>query len=111
MTTEEKGTGIKGRNVVNCQGAESRLLLRREGGFMMQLQNIWRHLVTITEHKCLVMTHCFKVGLYKQGLLHDLSKYMPSEFWRGGISTILNIGWTFPKPAVGLPDARCRSIM
>ncbi len=49
----------------------------------MRLQNIWRHLVTITEHKCLVMVHCFKVGLYKQGLLHDLSKYMPSEFWTG----------------------------
>ncbi len=29
------------------------------------------------------MRHCFKVGLYKQGLLHDLSKYMPSEFLQG----------------------------
>ena len=26
------------------------------------------------------MSLCFKVGLYKQGLLHDLSKYSPSEF-------------------------------
>jgi len=49
----------------------------------MEMQNVWRHLVTITEHKCLVMLHCFKVGLYRQGLLHDLSKYMPSEFWTG----------------------------
>jgi hypothetical protein len=29
------------------------------------------------------MKGCFKVGLYKQGLLHDLSKYSPSEFLVG----------------------------
>ena len=29
------------------------------------------------------MKHCFAVGLYKQGLLHDLSKYAPSEFLVG----------------------------
>ena len=31
----------------------------------------------------LVMKYCFSVGLYRQGLLHDLSKYTPSEFWIG----------------------------
>lgn len=41
------------------------------------------HFKTITEHKLLVMEHCFKIGLYKQGLLHDLSKYTPTEFWVG----------------------------
>ncbi len=41
---------------------------------------IWKHFKTITYHKYLVMQGCFKVGLYKQGLLHDLSKYTPSEF-------------------------------
>ena len=49
----------------------------------MKVINIWRHFVTITEHKCLVMKHCFMVGLYRQGLLHDLSKYTLSEFWTG----------------------------
>ena len=34
----------------------------------MEMQNVWRHLVTITEHKCLVMLNCFNVGLYRQGL-------------------------------------------
>lgn len=29
------------------------------------------------------MQGCFRVGLYRQGLLHDLSKYMPSEFLVG----------------------------
>lgn len=38
------------------------------------------HLKTINQHKMLVMKHCFRVGLYKQGLLHDLSKYTWTEF-------------------------------
>ena len=29
------------------------------------------------------MKYCFKAGLIKRGLLHDLSKYSPSEFWAG----------------------------
>lgn len=40
----------------------------------------WKHFCTITKHKLLVMKHCFRVGLYKQGLLHDLSKYSFTEF-------------------------------
>lgn len=38
------------------------------------------HLKTINHHKWLVMKHCFQCGLYKQGLLHDLSKYSWTEF-------------------------------
>ena len=45
--------------------------------------NIIGHFKTITEHRLLVMKYCFKVGLYYQGLTHDLSKYSPSEFWVG----------------------------
>ena len=45
--------------------------------------NAWGHFKTITSHKLLVMKYCFKVGLYKQGLLHDLSKYSPTEFMVG----------------------------
>ena len=41
---------------------------------------IWKHFKTITRHKLLVMKYCFKIGLYKQGLLHDLSKYSWTEF-------------------------------
>ena len=43
----------------------------------------WQHLRTITHHKCLVMQGCFRVGLYWQGLTHDLSKYSPTEFLNG----------------------------
>ena len=45
--------------------------------------NWWGHFHTITAHKFLVMKHCFKVGLYRQGLLHDMSKYSPTEFLVG----------------------------
>lgn len=49
----------------------------------MKLVNVWRHFVTITEHKCVVMKHCFQVGLFRQGLFHDMSKYSPEEFVTG----------------------------
>ena len=40
----------------------------------------WKHFKTITYHRWLVRQGCFKVGLYWQGLTHDLSKYTPTEF-------------------------------
>ena len=43
----------------------------------------WKHFKTITNHKRLVMQGCFKVGLYWQGITHDLSKYTPAEFLVG----------------------------
>lgn len=45
--------------------------------------NVWGHLRTILHHKHLVRRGCFRVGLYKQGLLHDMSKYSPVEFLVG----------------------------
>jgi len=43
------------------------------------------HLSTITRHKLMVTDLCLKVGLTKQGLLHDLSKYEPVEFITGAM--------------------------
>ena len=43
----------------------------------------WNHFKTITHHRLLVMRGCFRVGLIRQGLTHDLSKYTPSEFLVG----------------------------
>lgn len=43
----------------------------------------WKHFKTISYHKWLVMKGCFQVGLIRQGLAHDLSKYQPSEFFIG----------------------------
>jgi diaminopimelate decarboxylase len=47
------------------------------GGITM---NALGHFKTITWHKLLVMHYCFRVGLIRQGLLHDLSKYSWTEF-------------------------------
>lgn len=41
------------------------------------------HLMTVTEHKYLVMKNCFAIGLYAQGILHDMSKFSPTEFLEG----------------------------
>ena len=42
-----------------------------------------RHFITVTKHRMLVCEGCFKIGLYYQGLVHDLSKYSPTEFMVG----------------------------
>jgi len=49
----------------------------------MHNNSVFNHLKTINKHKALVMDLCFKIGLIKQGLLHDLSKYSPEEFLIG----------------------------
>lgn len=41
------------------------------------------HLRTVNRHRRLVRQHCFRCGLYWQGLTHDLSKYSPAEFIPG----------------------------
>ncbi len=42
-----------------------------------------RHFYTITRHRHAVIRHCFRAGIGWQGLFHDLSKYSPTEFFRG----------------------------
>ena len=41
------------------------------------------HFRTLSEHRHLVCRYCLRLGLIRQGLTHDLSKYSPEEFWRG----------------------------
>lgn len=47
------------------------------------MKKLWGHLSTITKHKISVTILCFRCGLYRQGILHDLSKYSPIEFFSG----------------------------
>ena len=47
------------------------------------LKNIWKHFKKICIHKYWVAKYCFKVGLYWQGITHDLSKFSPVEFIEG----------------------------
>ncbi len=41
------------------------------------------HLRTVCRHRNCVIKHCIKAGILKRGLLHDLSKFSPSEFLPG----------------------------
>lgn len=51
--------------------------------FEVIVLNFWGHLKTVGRHRALVRKYCFRLGLYWQGLTHDLSKYSPVEFWTG----------------------------
>lgn len=44
------------------------------------MNKLFGHLKTIFRHRRLVRKFCFKCGLYRQGLTHDLSKFSPTEF-------------------------------
>lgn len=41
------------------------------------------HFKTITRHRHAVIAHSKRAGILWQGILHDLSKYSPCEFWVG----------------------------
>lgn len=43
----------------------------------------WGHLKTILKHKGIVLKYCFRIGLYRQGICHDLSKFFFTEFLPG----------------------------
>jgi len=45
------------------------------------MNKYWRHFKTITKHKFIVTSLCFKCGYIWRGLTHDLSKYTPTEFF------------------------------
>lgn len=47
------------------------------------LSNAGGHLKVVLHHKWEVMKGCFQVGLYWQGIVHDLSKFSPTEFGAG----------------------------
>lgn len=45
------------------------------------LKNTIKHFILITKHKWVVFKLCCKCGIVWRGLVHDLSKYSPTEFW------------------------------
>ena len=44
------------------------------------MSKFFKYLTYLTRHRWYVMLECFKMGLYWRGLVHDISKYRPSEF-------------------------------
>lgn len=51
--------------------------------FVTFLKNASGHFLTVRRHRRLVRSYCFRMGLYRQGLCHDLSKYSFTEFASG----------------------------
>ena len=47
------------------------------------VKNFFGHLKTVVVHRHKVLVHCCKAGIIKRGLLHDLSKFSPTEFCQG----------------------------
>lgn len=47
------------------------------------MRHFFRHFMTITKHRHLVIYHAAKAGILWQGLRHDLSKYSFAEFLPG----------------------------
>ena len=47
----------------------------------IKIKNIFKHFKKICVHKYWVFYYCFKAGIPLQGLVHDLSKFSPTEFW------------------------------
>ena len=47
----------------------------------IKFRNVVKHFILITEHRWVVFKLCCKIGLPWRGLVHDLSKYSPTEFW------------------------------
>ena len=45
----------------------------------MKISTLFNHLKTVRTHRKYVRKACFKIGLYWQGLTHDLSKYSLTE--------------------------------
>ena len=41
----------------------------------------FKYLKYVIKHKWYVMIACFQQGLYWQGIIHDISKFLPSEFF------------------------------
>ncbi len=57
------------------------------------MNKLFKHIKTVMTHRRAVRKLCFQCGLYKQGLMHDLSKYSLTEltqakYWTGTGSPI-----------------------
>lgn len=49
----------------------------------MEIKKVIKHFNLITYHKWIVFRLCCKIGIPWRGLVHDLSKYSPTEFKEG----------------------------
>jgi hypothetical protein len=54
----------------------------REGMWIIQMiKAYWNYFLYILNHKLNVLIECWKEGLIIQGIIHDFSKFSPTEFF------------------------------
>ena len=51
--------------------------------YKITIKKIFGHLHTVNKHRFKVFIHATKAGIFFQGLVHDLSKYHPTELFVG----------------------------
>lgn len=56
---------------------------KKESKYKMTISKFFKHLHTVNKHRFKVFILCCKAGQPWRGLLHDLSKYSPTEFFEG----------------------------
>ena len=60
----------------------------------MKMKNFFKHIFLVFRHKNKVFVHCVKCGIIWRGIVHDLSKFSPTElfesvkYYRGNRSPI-----------------------
>ena len=47
----------------------------------IKFKNVVKHFILISKHRWVVFKLCCKLGIPWRGLVHDLSKYVPTEFF------------------------------
>ena len=47
----------------------------------MKISNLFKHIALVIRHKNKVFIHCAKCGLFFRGMVHDLSKFSPTELF------------------------------
>ena len=47
----------------------------------MKIANFFKHVRLVIRHKNKVLLHCTKCGIFWRGLVHDLSKFSPTELF------------------------------
>ena len=45
------------------------------------IKNLFKHLSVVMKHKWYVFKLCCRVGIPWRGIIHDMSKFSPTEFW------------------------------
>ena len=56
---------------------------KNESKYKITIGKFFKHLHTVNKHRFKVFVLCCKAGQPWRGLLHDLSKYSPTEFFEG----------------------------